>query len=197
MFKPAAFEPGKCKASTLSEIKHSGFRVVILMAYNQDTVAVASSAQREQMDAGWAWILVEETSTSAVALKQGWLYLRPFLLSEGMMAFVKQVREYTKSSFNITVAADAVDLTYSVALHDAIMLYAHAATKLLSEGGDLHDGQAVTEAVRNTTFVGAGGEVVVLDERGDRVQSYEVMNYVVGVATGFYNASTYLHEGTE
>ena len=111
-----------------------------------------------------------------------------------MQAFAKQVSEYTKAGFDIDLSADAVDLTYSVALHNAIVLYAHAATKVLAAGGDLHDGRAVTEAVRNTTFVGVGHSIVDLDQHGDRIESYEVMNYVKGadggiesVAVGVYN----------
>ena len=97
-----------------------------------------------------------------------------------MQAFAEQVSEYSKSRFNITVDADSIDLTYSQTLYDAVMLYAHAATKVLSEGGDLRDGQAVTAAVRSTTFEGVGGSAVALDENGDRIESFEVMNYVVG-----------------
>ena len=111
-----------------------------------------------------------------------------------MQVFAEQVSNYTRTGFNITVSPDSVDLTYSIALHDAIMLYAHAATKVLAEGGSLHDGQAVTEAVRSTTFKGVGNSVVALDKHGDRIESYEVMNYVEGadggitsVAVGLYN----------
>ena len=99
-------------------------------------------------------------------------------------------------SWDIPTNADLVDLTYSVALHDAIMLYAHAATKVLSEGGNLRDGQAVTEAVRSTTFEGVGNRLVALDQHGDRIESYEVMSYVVGAGTGAYKAQTSLNAGT-
>ena len=34
--------------------------------------------------------------------------------------------------------------------YDAVMLYAHAANKTLSQGDDLSNGKTVTEAVRNT-----------------------------------------------
>ena len=72
-----------------------------------------------------------------------------------------------------------MDLTYSVALYNSIVLYAHAATKVLSEGKKLQDGQAVTNAVRATTFEGVGGRLVSLDnETGDQIDSYEVVNYV-------------------
>ena len=111
----------------------------------------------------------------------GWLHIQPLLPSEGMQAFAEQVSQYTKSHFDITLPADLVDLTWSVALHDAVMLYAHAATKVLQEGGDLRNGSAVTEAVRSTTFEGVGKRIVTLDTRGDRIESYEVMNYVLRV----------------
>ena len=114
----------------------------------------------------------------------GWLWLRPLLPSDGMQAFAEEVSYYAKSRFNFTVSADSVDLTFSMALHDAIMLYAHAATKVLSEGGDLHDGRAVTAAVRSTTIKGVGGSVVALDQSGDRIESYEVMNVVARADSG-------------
>ena len=89
--------------------------------------------------------------------------------SEGMKAFARQVSDYTKSHFDLPVHAAGVDLTYSVTLHDAVTLYALAATKVLAVGGDLRDGEAVTAAVRSTSFTGVGGTVVALDSNGDRV----------------------------
>ena len=90
------------------------------------------------MHATWAWITVEKRPTMNDF--EGWLYLQSLLPSQGIQAFAKQVSDYTKSRFDFVVAADAVDLTYSAALHDAIVLYAHATTKLLSQGGDVHNG---------------------------------------------------------
>ena len=114
-----------------------------------------------------------------------------------MRAFAKQVSDYSKSHFNISVLPNMVNLEYSAALYDAIMLYAHAATKVLAEGGDLHDGEAVTKAVRSTRFQGVGNSVVALDQHGDRIGSYEVMNYVLreggaieSVPVGLYNSTT-------
>ena len=142
---------------------------------------------------GWSWITLEKKRGVQV---EGWLFLQPHLPSQGMQLFKEQVSAYTKSSFNLTITPDSVDLTYSVALYNAIMLYARAATKVLSEGGDLHDGQAVTEAVRSTPFEGVGGNTVVLDKQGDRIESYDVMNFVVeadggmgSVPVGLYNSS--------
>ena len=210
VLRPAAFEPGSIqhsqhKHATLQEIKRSGIRVVILVAGSGDTNAVSSNAAQKGMTrAGWGWVILEQRH--ATADMQGWLFLRSFFVSKAMKAFAEQVSDYTKSHFNISVSADSVNLAYSTALYDSVMLYAHAATKVLSEGGDLHDGQAVTEAVRSISFEGVSGSMVALDEHGDRLESYEVMNYVVGadgamgsVPVGLYNSTggTYSAYGRE
>ena len=98
------------------------------------------------------------------------------------MAFAEQVSNRSKASFgaSIDLTAESPNLIYGAALYDAIMLYARAATKVLAEGGDLHDARAVTAAVRNTEFEGVGGSIVSIDEQGDRIESYEVLSYVVG-----------------
>ena len=91
-----------------------------------------------------------------------------------------------------------MDLTYSVALYNSIVLYAHAATKVLSEGKKLQDGQAVTNAVRATTFEGVGGRLVSLDNKtGDQIDSYEVMNYMAGNKDRSYGAKTFLYTGLD
>ena len=201
VLKPAAFEPNQFKATTLTDVKRSGIRIVLLLAFDDDTHTVASSAANEGMgNMGWAWIIPEERI--AIQQMHGWLYFRPLLPSEGMQAFAEQVSEYAKSAFNITIPAESVDLTYSVALHNAIMLYAHAATKVLSEGGDLHDGLAVTAKLRSTAIEGVGGSTVALDEKGDMLESHvEVMNYVLGpggtmgsVLVGMHNSTSKLQQ---
>ena len=162
---------------------------MILLAWDADTQLIASSATSNSMHIGWAWFVLEESPIA------GWLYVQPLIPSEGMAAFAEKVSGYSKTRFNITLPADSVDLTYSAALHDANMLYAHAATKVLSEGGDLHDGYAVTKALRSTTFEGVGKIVVTLDQNGDRIESYEVINYLldadgamVRVPVGMYSS---------
>ena len=208
VLRPAAFEPGlnvKVQETTLSHIKHSGYRCVMLIAYDAEVQALASTAQHQQMNTGWAWILPWTDQLTAPVQRLGWLYVRPFLDTEDMHAFAEQVSEYSKSFFNTSTTADSVDLVHSAALHDAIMLYAHAVTKLLSKGGDWQDGQAVTTAMRSTTFMGAGGTVVALDQRGDRLESYEVMNYVVvgtageisSVPIGWYNMTSQQYRGLD
>ena len=197
--KLPAFVSGRFNADILREIKRLGIRVIMLIAYDKDMAVVAAHAHSQEMiRAGWAWVLPYTDESYRVEEMQGWIFVQALLPSEGMQAFAKQVSDYSASGFNITVSphAVAVDLTYSVALHDAIMLYAYAATKILSEGGDLRDGQAVARMVRSTMFKGVGGQVVALNEKGDRIESYEVMNYVLeadggigSVAVGTYDST--------
>ena len=205
VFKLPAFEPRSFKAATLtSTLLKSNYRIVVFMADPPETAAVSEFAAKQGMASGWAWVHphLNHPYRDQRGLyrhlgrqMQGWIYLRPLLPSHGMQAFAGQVSSYTKSRFNITISADSVDLTYSTALYDAIMLYAHAATKVLSEGGDLYNSQAVTAAMMNTTFEGVGGRTVALDSHGDRIESYEVMNYVLkegnvmsSVAVGMFSA---------
>ena len=199
VLRPAAYETGSFNVATLREIKRNGIRSLMLLAYDPDMTAIAEKAALETMTGefgqGWTWTLTEG-HLSPTNLMTGWLHVQSFLPSDGMQAFAKRVRDYTLSHFDITISADSVDLTYSATLHDAVMLYALAATKVLSEGGDVRDGLAVTKAVRNTTFKGVGGVVVALDSQGDRIESYQVMSYVLGadggmdsVAVGVYNSS--------
>ena len=132
--RPVAYEPGKFKDEILSAIKRSGHRIMILLGFDEDLKDVASSARRQGLTAGWGWVSAEPLLAGALETTQGWLVVRPLLPSEGMQAFAKQVSDYTKSKFNISTSPDSVDLTYSLALHEAVMLYAHAATKVAVRG---------------------------------------------------------------
>ena len=92
----------------------------------------------------------------------------------------------------------------NVAVYESVLLYAHATTKVLREGGDLRNGQAVTRAVQNMRFAGVGGRTVAFNERGARIQSYEVTNYVVqrdgrvgSVVVGMFNALKHLYTESE
>ena len=182
VLQPGAFESGKVNDATLTQIKRSGFRIVILMAFKGDTETVAEKAHENKMlDKGWAWILLEKRSSKILRL-QGWLFIRPLLSLTSESAFAKNVSDYGKKYFNAITSPDKVDLTFSAALYDAIMLYAEVATNLLSEGKDLRGktfGKEVTRALRSTTIQGIANTRVRLDSKGDRNEvSYEVMNYV-------------------
>ena len=203
VLKPAAFEPGNFKNKTLSEIRRSGIRIVLVLSYDYDTQTVASLTFREFMTTGWAWVLTERNPAREALSVAGWLWFRPFLASD-MQTFAKQVSDYSKSHFNITVSPDSVNLAYSASLYDAIMLYAYSATRVLSMGGNLRDGEAVTAAMRNTTIEGVGGTAVALDSNGDRIDSYEVMNYVLeeggvmrSVAVGMFNSTIWQYKAYE
>ena len=193
VLKPAAFEPNNFKDAALSEIRRSGIRIVLLLATTVDTKVISTRADRALMtSAGWAWLLAEERT--AVPGMAGWLFFRPIIGSD-RGAFAEQVSVYSKLHFGVASSADMVILGLSVALYDAIMLYVHAATAVMSKGGNLHDGKAVTVAVRNTSFTGVAGTIVSLDSNGDRIESYEVMNYVLdegdvmsSVAVGMFNS---------
>ena len=173
-----AFEPGAFNDKMLGQIKQFGIRIVILSAYEVDAKDVAYQSERAEMRKGWAWVHISSTQGSSQSFV-GWLYMRPCLSSEDMEVFAQQVSAASKSSFNISNTGQ-VDLTYSVALHDAVVLYARAATQLLSRGGDLLDGQSVIYAMQSTAFEGVGGRVV-LNEHGDRIHSHEIVNYAVGL----------------
>ena len=198
VFKPEAFVPGNMRETMLSSITRSGLRIMAVLAYNADVQTLASLARWKAMTGGWGWLVVnvDQPGTASADL-QSWLYVTPFLAgSDELQAFAKQVSGHSRTFFDLDVSPDLVDLTYSAALHDAIMLYAHAATRVLSEGRDIRDGHLVTAAVRNTSFTGTGGTLVELDSNGDRIQSYEIMNYVLqagnvmgSVAVGMFNST--------
>ena len=75
------------------------------------------------------------------------------------------------------------------------MLFARAATKVLLAGGDLHDGHKIVNIMRDTVFEGVGSQVA-LDNNGDRINSYDVMNWVMkdgkmdSVRVGTFNHTT-------
>ena len=180
---PTAFDTGQENfIHSLHYIKRSGIRIILFLSYDTDLNRILSQAVPEQMVKNYAWILVEEPLNPTEQM-QGFLFLRPLQPTQGMQAFAQQVSDYSNSSFNITLAPDAVDLTYSTALYDAIMLYAHAANKVLEDGKDLHDGEVVTAVIRNLTIVGVGKRTVSLNSDGDRFESYEVMSYLLGAGS--------------
>ena len=190
---PLTFEPGHSKDAVLGEIKRSGMRFVILMAFDADTQAVALRASSQGMtSAGRAWMLVVQRQ--ATWRMHGWLFMQPFI--QDTQGFRELVSHYAKPRFNITTSPDSVHLPYSVALHDAVMLYAHAATKVLSEGGVLEDnGLALMKTLQNTTFEGVGGGTVALDKHSDRIESYEVMNYIAGSNNATFSGTTLINAG--
>ena len=187
VIKPAAFESGTFDEVKASEIRRFGVRVLFVLAWEEDIRAIASAIP----GTGWAWVQVDKVGLGAKPM-QGWLTIVPFLPSDLAQEFAEQVSIYTKRPpFNFTVSQDSVDLTYSVALYEAVMLYAHAATNMMLDGGNLLDGEAVTAAVRTATFTGVSGTLVALDKNGDRLASYEVLNYIFGADGAEYRGMTF------
>lgn len=176
---PSPFEPGNFQEGTLALIARAGMRIVFIFAYDQDATTICTKAKDRRMITGWSWWEGSDVHLSPVAAMHGWLFLEPLVSTEQMGDFAELVSQYSKRYFDLAVSPDSVDITYSATLYDSIALYAHAATRLLADGGNLKDGAAVAQAVRQTSFVGIGGSVVTLDENGDRVWTYEIMNYVL------------------
>ena len=150
-------------------------------AVDSDVTTVAFSARAHGMNGpapGYAWINIwEDYQTEAPQLREGWLFVTSLSPSTGEQAFRQNVSDMSKSEFNITIDPDSVNIATSTALYDAIMLYAYAATEVMNEGRDLADGKVMATAIRNTTFEGVGGQIVALDNNGDRITSYEVLNF--------------------
>ena len=195
---------------TLTQLRRSGLRVVVLLAYGADTLAVAAAAREVGLTStGRVWVLPklfdEPNDDATKGAMDGWLYMSSPGSLEGLDRFSEQVvqrgklgSEYANEPFNLTGSPPYTEAatTYAAALYDAVMLYAHAATKVLKQGGDLMDGPAVTAAVRSTPFRGVEGTSVVLDQAGDRLESYSVMNFQLGddntmrsVMVGLYNST--------
>ena len=63
--------------------------------------------------------------------------MKAFVRSE---AYADQVIRYTASDLINTNTSSVDEMDLSVALHDAIMLYAHAAAKVLNHRGSIRDG---------------------------------------------------------
>ena len=76
---------------------------MILMAYDDPVKAVALSAARERMTAGWAWLIPEPLAAgSDVSSILGWLsfQMAGWVWSEGLNAWTQKVQNSTKSLFN-------------------------------------------------------------------------------------------------
>ena len=199
---PSAFKSNDLKSS-LNKVKRSGVRIVILLASSGDRFKVGLHARQENMLVhNWAWLTVNrlnsKTKQRAQHLLQGWVFFRNVRPTGPQLdGFVEEVKTMNRLVFNVTADPDLSAYDEGLLpMHEAIMLYAHAATKVLAEGGNLHNGLLVTGAIRSTTFVGLGGSSIALDQHGDRIESYEAVNYVIKMdgeltreSVGLYNST--------
>ena len=150
---------------------------------------------------GWAWLLEQNDFTNSPPELVGWMYISTYSsrLFAGSMdaqvAFQTKVSDINKAQKkwrldkNLPeIKMNEADNTYSVALYEAIILYAHAMTTLHApHDGDTgspglmnHDtapqGKRLVDIMLNVSYKSLG-ENLRLDESGDRIQSYAVMNY--------------------
>ena len=120
----------------------------------------------------------------------GWLYV-VFNLPRPMQDFESKVKLYNKQRFNFT--ANEIH-KYTPQLYDSVLLFAHGATRVLAEGGDvssLLDGKAVVRAMTNSTFRGVQGDWIELNDDGDTIaQYYSVCTHACTMST---HAHTYAH----
>ena len=106
-------------------------RTVVLLTYTPDMRTTASSAAINGMGSGWAWLIPQlnlETWVDSWNVL-GWLYLSPLLPSEGMQLFAEQVKDYTRSEFDSSIPAGAVDLRGSSTLSHALRCNNAACTR--------------------------------------------------------------------
>ena len=93
-----------------------------------------------------------------------------------MSEFDAQVKIYSQTHFNLTIPA-AVS-SYAASLFDAVLLFAHAATRVLASGGNVRDGTALVKAMTNISFEGIQQRRVELDANGDAIEPYSIMSYL-------------------
>ena len=79
----------------------------------------------------------------------------------------------------------------SIALYNAILLFAHAATAAMAQLRDIDDMGVLVEELRKVSFSGKGGNPVILDECGDPIQDYEVLSYMVETSGEAYRGMTF------
>ena len=181
------FEPGAFDSKALMAIQKTSLRVVLALAYSADTVKIALSAFNLSMiSKGWAWFGTEDVAGAENAVDAsirdrakralfGWLFILPAQTqSAAMNTFYDEVKEYGQQQFNLSISSVS---SSAVQTYDAIFMYAHAATQVLAAGGKPNDGAALVKAMRNISFQGIQ-QRVVLDENGDAVQPFSIMNYV-------------------
>ena len=180
--RPAlTFEAESFQSAALEEIRRSNVRVVIALACSSDTMTLALAARKLGMTSrGWAWIgdvtvigaeqadmitsdaLIENAKDAL----HGWIYLAVFKKSSAIIdEFYEQVKDYGRRDFNLSKDVTARDIdAFAASLYDAVFLFAHAATRMLSEGGDVQDGKLMVQTMHNISFDGIQG-AVALDKK--------------------------------
>ncbi|KAJ8031037.1 Atrial natriuretic peptide receptor 1 [Holothuria leucospilota] len=92
--------------------------------------------------------------------------------------FEQKVRQYTSEKpFNHVIDEETEIDVHAGPLYDAILMYATALDMVLRSGGDVKDGMAIGEAMRNLDFQGID-RLVHIDENGDRNPDYALQDHI-------------------
>ncbi|XP_034234224.1 LOW QUALITY PROTEIN: atrial natriuretic peptide receptor 1 [Thrips palmi] len=94
--------------------------------------------------------------------------------NESYRNFSNEVKEVAREKYNYTFGPAPVSAFVS-AFYDAVLLYALALNETVEQGGDPHDGKAITERMWNRTFNGISGDVK-MDSNGDRIADYSLLD---------------------
>ena len=199
------FRSGRFDPAELRRIIAARLRVVFVLGYEPDVLAVALAGHDQGMTtAGWAWLGLDNVPGSetgaaagqidvAKASLDGWLYIEP--ATAAPQAFFEMVKNRS-SQFNVIYNENEETNGFATSLYDAVILFARAATAIMDAGGSVRDGRAVVAAMKNVSFNGMNG-LIQLDSYGDLRESISVKNYVLlpnrgmkGVAVGLYDSGT-------
>ena len=139
---------------------------------------------------GWAWIAsdtvvgaefkeVEGGAREEEAMRalSGWLYVA-IAPGEVPSDFFGRVNEYNRAHFNTSATEFYYRGVYAAAMVNAVLLFAHAATRVLDDGGNVDDGALMFRAMTSLSFEGIQQQPFRLNKNGDAIESYDAMNYV-------------------
>ncbi|XP_055642791.1 guanylate cyclase 32E [Toxorhynchites rutilus septentrionalis] len=96
--------------------------------------------------------------------------------------FRQQIKEYAQHPpFKVPLPSNAKILQeiqvpiYAAHLYDALFIYARAATEVIQEGGDFHDGRQIMRHIFNRSYHSIQGFDVYIDENGDAEGNFSVI----------------------
>ena len=175
-------------SAVLEMIKISGIRVVVALCYNDALLTIITLADdRGMMSAGWAWlaenavgVLISNVLPSdEIRMRRvitGFVFFSEFMISgQFEKELLEEARHLSSEYLKKPVATSDAVSPYTLAMYNAVILYAYAVNKTLSAGGDIRQGDEMVALMKNTSFLGPGGSVS-LNEKGDRVMDVAFYN---------------------
>jgi hypothetical protein len=201
---PQQLPAGVIASSEVEKIRPLRVRVVMVMASQEDVMAIALAAKG--MTQGWAWLGLDSVgeafdkarrlhATHLPALAQalnGWVYFTVY--DEAPASFYSSVLEATHADFPHFEDGSVDHPLYASNLYDAILLYAHAYrsySEVQDDSSSLKD-----RMIKSVSFDGMTGRVD-LDEHGDMMQSISIVNIKLGTngvivqeAVGLFDGAT-------